>query len=122
MTLEEFLRSWVPLAVSIIALGTSGWGILQGPARKNADAIRALADNLGKLIERLDLRMDATEKDVAGLKATVQQLPTATDFHSLDKGIMELRGDLKTMAESQGTTKASLARIENVLISMAGTK
>ena len=98
--MEEFLRSWVPLMVSIIALGTSGWGILQGPARKNAEAIKALADSLTKLIDKLDTRQDATEKDVASLKATVQQLPDRESIHRLEIVVTSMSGDMKAMNES----------------------
>lgn len=118
--MEELLRAWVPLLVSIIALGTSGWGVLQGPARKNATAIQKLADNLGLLIDNMRTRLDVTEKDVALLKQTVQQMPTADDFHVLDKGMTEVRGKMDTISASQRASERSLERIENVLITMAG--
>lgn len=120
--LEEFLRGWVPLSVSIIALGTSGWGILQGPARKNAEALRSLGEKLTSAIEKLDARLDVTEKDVAALQLVVQQLPTANDFHALDKGLTEVRGKIDAISTSQATAERSLTRIENVLIGMSGGK
>ncbi len=118
--MEEILRAWVPLMVSIIALGTSGWGILQGPARKNAEAIRLLGETLGTLIEKLDARLDQTEKDVTGLKEVIKQLPTAADLHDLDKQLTALSGKVELVSESQKQSATSLKRIEDFLIGQAG--
>lgn len=98
--MEDFLRSWMPLLVSIMAFGTSGWGILQGPARKNADAIKAVADSLAKLIDKLDARQDATEKEVALLKATVDHQPDTESFHRLENKVGDIAGDMKAITEA----------------------
>jgi hypothetical protein len=120
--LEDFLRAWVPLMVSVIALGTAGWNILQGPASKNAATIKGIGERFDTLFAMFDERLDEAEENIQALKATVHELPTKDDFHQLDKGLTEVRGEIKAMVQSQDASKASLARIENVLIGMAGTK
>ena len=119
--MEDVLRSWVPLSASIIALGTAVWGILQGPSRKNADAITGLSKSLGGQLDELDQRVDKAEKDLTALQVTISQLPTKNDFHELDRGLTEMRGKIETITKSQQAAEFSLQRIEGFLINNAGS-
>lgn len=98
--MEEFLRNWVPLLVSILAFGTSGWGILQGPARKNAETIKAINDTLTRLIEKIDERVDTVERVQAAHTSQLEQLPDKDSLHELQIVVERMNSDVRVMGET----------------------
>ena len=87
--LEEFLRSWVPLLVSVIALGTAGWNIITGPAAK-----------LARIIEKLDERVDAVERVQAAHGNPLEQLPDKDSLHELQIVVERMNSDVRVMGET----------------------
>lgn len=119
MDVDVQILAWLALVASGISNIVTIWNFAQSPSRKNAEAIKALADSLSALIDTLDSRLDVAEKDVAELRLTVRQLPTVQEFHSLDRGIMELRGELRAFNERLGPIDNLSRRLQEVLLEKA---
>lgn len=98
--MEEFLRAWVPLLVSITALGTAGWNILTGPAAKNAAALKSTAETLGLLIDKIDARLDLAEKTIGAHQAKLEQMPTNADLHDIRMTVERTGSDVRVMGET----------------------
>lgn len=100
MSLEDFLRAWVPLLMSITALATAGWNILTGPAAKNAVALKSTAETLGLLIDKLDGRMDLAEKALAAQAIKLEQVPDSESLHMVQMALERMNSDVRVMGET----------------------
>lgn len=126
----EFIKDWVGLGVSGIALATAVWSILQGPARKNEQALKDFRNELtaaldgfkkgaGEQIAKLDDRLDKAEANIGKIDTVIGQMPSKDEFHSLDKGLTEVRGKIDTISVTVGSAEHALQRIEGFLINAA---
>lgn len=126
----DFIKDWVGLGVSGVALATAVWSILQGPARKNEQALEKFKEGMTAALESfksataaqikaLDDRLDHAETKIAQLGTVIDNLPDKDAFHQLDKGLTEVRGKIDTISVVVDSADEALKRIEGFLINAA---
>lgn len=114
--LEEFLRSWVPLLVSIIALGTAGWNIITGPAGKLALVVKDLSKTVGEDVKTLDRRMDKAESDINTITTELRHLPDREATHRLEMAVQELNGRMGILDERLKPVAAISERMQEMML------
>jgi archaellum component FlaC len=126
----DFLKDWLGLGISMMAFGTAAWSLLQGPARKNekalddfktamTTALEGFKKGAGEQIAKLDERLNKAEANIGKIDTVIGQMPSKDEFHSLDKGLTEVRGKIDTISVTVGSAEHALQRIEGFLINAA---
>lgn len=139
--MEDVLRNWVPLLVSIIALGTAGWNIVTGPAGKLAlviekldikftediKAVRAAAEKAVDDLDRkfaeeirvLDRRLDKAESDITTINTELRHLPDRDATHRLEMAVQELNGRMGMLDERLKPVAAISERMQEMMLADA---
>ena len=112
----DTVQQWVSLGLSILSLAGVVWALLQSPAKKNADELATHRKATSEELALLDKRLDVAEMQIGTLDTVIKQLPTRDMFHSLDKELTKVAGEIGTITETLDTAKHSLQRIEGFLI------
>lgn len=117
--MEEFLRNWVPLLVSIIALGTAGFNIVTGPAAKLATAIEKMGRRFDEEVRVLDRRMDEAESDIKTITTELRHLPDREATHRLEMAVQELNGRMGILDERLKPVAAISERMQELMLAEA---
>lgn len=107
MNVDVQILAWLALVASGISNALTVWNFFQSPSRKNADAIKGVADSLGKLIDRIDERLGATERAVGTLQVQFQHVPDLASLHRLEMNLEKVSGAIDTL-------NAKLVPVENL--------
>lgn len=120
--MEEVLRSWVPLLVSIIALGTAGWNIITGPAAKLATVIDKMSKSFDDEVRVLDRRLDAAESNINTINTELRHLPDREATHRLEMAVQELNGRMGILDERLKPVAAISERMQELMLAEAARK
>jgi len=103
--MEDALRAWVPLLLSMVSLGGALWSLLQSPAKKNADALAKTND-----------KVEAMDRRVSTIESEMRHLPDRDATHRLEISIAELNGRLSTLDERLKPVAAISERMQELLL------
>lgn len=113
----EDVRAWGPLLVSFAALLTT-WVVNLRSARRTE--IAGLETRIGGVDGKIaDQGKEVAELEtrVAKVESTLGHLPTKEQVHKLEVNTVELRGDVKALAETTKGVASTASRLEGYLLS-----
>lgn len=114
--MEEFLRNWVPLLLSTIALGTAGWNIITGPSAKLAALINKMGETFGLQVAAIEKRLAATEASIITINAEMRHLPDREATHRLEVAIEKLDGRIGMLDERLKPVASISERMQEILL------
>lgn len=97
--------------IMLFTFGVTLYNWLTAGSRNNGTALAEVAEN----IEKLDRRISKIEGEM-------NHLPDKDSQHQLELHMVELLGDMKTMAESQKNTTRTVSRMEEFLLQQGKSK
>jgi hypothetical protein len=133
----DLLSHWVSLAVSLIALASAVWAIVQAPSRRNADAFAKFRDEeFGSFCKDVGTKFEAVEADfkivdgsldtlkerMSVTESMIKQLPDKESVHRLELTVSELSGNLNVIGQKVEGVDRTARRVEEFLLEQAKVK
>lgn len=116
------ILAWLALVASGISNALTVWNFVQSPSRKNAEAIKAVADSLRALIEKIDTRLNVNERAVEALQVKFQHMPDQLALHHLEVSLERTHGEIATLNAKLEPVQQLSKRLQEFMIEMAEKK
>jgi Protein of unknown function (DUF2730) len=97
--------AWISLLALLVSFAGTLWAIFSGPARKNADATKAI-----------DARLHVVEASHDRLRDRVDRLPDADQMHRLELTLARMEGHIDRLDERLKPVAAISERMQEILI------
>jgi hypothetical protein len=113
--MEGFLKEWLGIILSMIALGTvlSGWFTAGG--KKAMTALDAYKIEVNTAFSKAGSDYVALDRRVQKLEDALPHMPTREDFHEIQLSLTRVEERMASMAKEYNTQAAVVGRIENYL-------
>jgi len=119
MNVDVQFLAWLALIASGISNALTVWNFAQSPSRKNAEAIKAVADSLQALIDKIDKRLGSTERAVGTLQVQFQHMPDQQALHHLEMSLEKTHGQIATLNAKLEPVEHLSKRLQEFMIEMA---
>lgn len=101
-TSVQVLNLWALVLLTFTNLGATFWNILSGPSKRNEAALKAQAESLTRLDQRVSV-----------LEVAQRDMPKQNDFHELEMTMTELRGAMNVLTERLKPLEAVTERMQS---------
>ena len=88
------------------------WNFLQSPSKKNAEAIAALTDLIGKLHEKVE----GVDRRVAALEIAIKYVPSQDATHQLEVKLTQVSGQIDTLSSKLESVEHLSRRLQNMMV------
>lgn len=113
--MEEFLKTYIPLALSVIVLGGHLTGWFSAAGKKAASDLDAFKAKSGDKIEEIERDLAAHDRRIQKLEDALIHLPTTVDFHRIELAMTELVGTVKVLTQKVDTNESVVTRVDAYL-------
>lgn len=113
--MEEFLKNWISLALSAIALGTLLFGWFTSGGKKALGALDSHKTEAQAALVRQAAELAAIDRRVQKLEDALPHMPDREDFHKLELAFAQLVGTINVLAQKVDTSEAVVMRVDAYL-------
>lgn len=113
--MEEFIKTYVPLALSVIVLGGHLTGWFSAAGKKASTDLEIFKTRVTDRDQEFERDLAAHDRRVQKLEDALVHLPNSADFHRIELLMAELVGTVKVLTQKVDTNETVVTRVDAYL-------